>query len=128
MSSSANNATDDARLIVSVAAAPVDSSADVATSGAVAQPITLTNANAMMAAGSAFISASKTVEVRLDMQAVEATSVAVAVALAWLSCAQRTHKKLCLSHLSADFSGVIEFSGIASMFAEHISASAGEAA
>ena len=56
------------------------------------------------------------------MQNVEATSVAVAVALAWLAASTRESKELCLGNLSSDFSGVIEFSGITSMFEEHISA------
>lgn len=99
-----------------------------ATAGAIAESITLQNANAMRAAGERFIASSKTVQVRLDMRAVEATSVAVAVTLAWLGSAARAGKELCLSNLSADFSGVIEFSGITSMFAEHISANAGEPA
>lgn len=95
-----------------------------ATAGVVGAPITLANANAMTHAGERFIADSSTVVVRLDMQNVEATSVAVAVALAWLAVASRAGKELCLSHLNADFSGVVEFSGINSMFAEHISNSA----
>ncbi len=95
--------------------------ADEVRSGIVTTPITLHNANAMSAAGEAFIAASKTLEVRLDMAKVEPSSVAVAVTLAWLGSAQRHGKELCLTSLSADFNGVIEFSGISSMFAEHIS-------
>jgi len=53
------------------------------------------------------------------MHNVEATSVAVAVALAWLAAANRARKELRLNNLSSDFNGVIEFSGIAPMFAEH---------
>jgi len=82
-------------------------------------PITLENANAMTLAGEQFIAASPEALVRLDMKNVEATSVAVAVALAWLAAASHEKKELRLSNLSSDFSGVIEFSGIASMFAEH---------
>ena len=91
--------------------------------GEIAVPVTLSNANAMTAAGEAFITESSASKVSLDMQNVEATSVAVAVALAWLAAAARESKELCLSNLSSDFSGVIEFSGITSMFEEHISAS-----
>lgn len=91
------------------------------TGGAVATPITSNNANAMSAAGEAFIKSSKTVKVELDMAKVAPSSVAVAVALSWLASAQQHSKELCLGNLSADFSGVIEFSGISSMFAEHIS-------
>lgn len=90
--------------------------------GEIAVPVTLANANAMVAAGEAFISGSTAAKVSLDMQNVEATSVAVAVALAWLAAATRESKELCLGNLSSDFSGVIEFSGITSMFEEHISA------
>jgi len=89
--------------------------------GVVDTAITLANANAMSAAGEAFISASDAVQVQIDMTKVAPSSVAVAVALAWLASAQSYRKELCLSNLSTDFSGVIEFSGIASMFAEHIS-------
>jgi len=41
------------------------------------------------------------------------------VALAWLAAANRARKELRLNNLSSDFNGVIEFSGIAPMFAEH---------
>jgi len=95
---------------------------ETATGGVVDTPITLANANAMSAAGDAFIKTNATMQVQLDMAKVAPSSVAVAVALSWLASAQRHRKELCLSNLSADFSGVIEFSGIASMFAEHISA------
>ncbi len=88
--------------------------------GVIDTAITLANANAMSAAGEAFIGATDAVQVQLDMAKVAPSSVAVAVALSWLASAQRHQKELCLSNLSADFSGVIEFSGIAPMFAEHI--------
>ncbi len=106
-------------LIVAVTQATVQGPAT--TAGEVTAPITLTNANAMTNAGEQFIAHSPTVAVKLDMQKVEATSVAVAVALTWLAVASRQGKQLSLSNLSSDFSGVIEFSGISSMFAEHIS-------
>ena len=93
------------------------------TYGAVAVPITLANANALTAAGERFIASSPTIVVGLDMKNVEATSVAVAVALAWLAVASREGKELCLSNLSSDFNGVVEFSGIASMFADHTESS-----
>ena len=52
--------------------------------GTVAVPVTLENANAMASAGEQFINACPETIVSLDMQNVEATSVAVAVALSWL--------------------------------------------
>ncbi len=91
------------------------------TLGTVEVPVTLENANAMALAGEQFITASPEALVRLDMKNVEATSVAVAVALAWLATASQIGKELRLSNLSSDFTGVIEFSGITSMFAEHTS-------
>lgn len=87
--------------------------------GTVAYPVTLDNANAMAQAGKEFIASSSAALVRIDMHNVEATSVAVAVALAWLAAANRARKELRLNNLSSDFNGVIEFSGIAPMFAEH---------
>lgn len=106
------------------ATAPSSLIVTTATGGVVDTAITLANANAMSAAGEAFIEASDSSQVQLDMAKVAPSSVAVAVALSWLASAQRHRKELCLSNLSADFSGVIEFSGIASMFAEHISSDA----
>lgn len=114
----------DNSLIETVASGEDADDAQPSTAGVVRAPITLANANAMTHAGERFIADSSTVVVRLDMQNVEATSVAVAVALVWLAVASRTGKELCLSHLNADFNGVVEFSGINSMFAEHISNSA----
>ena len=109
--------TDQQSLIV---AAKADSG-QVEALGTVEVPVTLENANAMALAGEQFIVKSSEALVRLDMQQVEATSVAVAVALAWLAAAGRVGKELRLSNLSSDFTGVIEFSGITSMFAEHTS-------
>jgi len=93
-------------------------------SGEVLVPITLANANAMAQAGGEFIAASKSPSVQLDMTKVAANTVAVAVTLAWLGQAQSHDKELCLGNLSADFSGVIEFSGISSIFSEHITQNA----
>ena len=88
--------------------------------GLVCAAITVANANAMSDAGDDYIAASPTADVNIDMRNVDATSVAVAVSLAWLASAARHSKALHLSNLSADFNGVIEFSGISSMFADHV--------
>jgi len=63
------------------------SSGQAETLGTVDVPVTLENANAMALAGEQFIDKSSEALVRLDMKNVEATSVAVAVALAWLAAA-----------------------------------------
>lgn len=110
----------DSALIAFTSAADTADTNGALSRGSVSTPITLTNANAMSAAGEAFIAASKTLEVQLDMEKVEPSSVAVAVTLAWLASARRHRKELRLSNLSADFNGVIEFSSITSMFTEHI--------
>jgi hypothetical protein len=107
--------------LIAVTSAESSAGGEDSTSGTVSTAITLSNANAMSAAGEAFIASTKRMRVQLDMAKVEPSSVAVAVTLAWLASAQRHGKQLGLENLGADFSGVIEFSGLSSMFSEHIS-------
>jgi len=96
-----------------------ESPAQAESRGAVTVHVTVENANAMAIAGEEFITTCADDRVCLDMHNVEATSVAVAVALAWLAAANHCNKELRLSNLSSDFSGVIEFSGVTSMFDKH---------
>lgn len=82
----------------------------------VLQPIQWTNAVAMRAAGAALLKESEREEVHIDMSAVAANSIALAVAVSWLGIAREQEQTVRLTNLSDEFIGVIEFSGMADLF------------
>ena len=70
----------------------------------------------MRLAGAALLEQTEREELRFDMSAVAANSIALAVAVSWLGVAQEQQRTLRLTNLSDEFIGVIEFSGLADLF------------
>lgn len=71
---------------------------------------------AVRTAGAQLLRESEREEVHIDMAAVSANSIALAVAVSWLSVAREQEQQVRLVNLSDEFIGVIEFSGLADLF------------
>ena len=84
--------------------------------GRVVEPIEWTNAVAVRDAGARLLAQADREEVLIDMSAVAANSIALAVAVSWLSVARELKRKMRLTNLSDEFIDVIEFSGMAELF------------
>ena len=84
--------------------------------GRVVEPIEWANAVAVRDAGVALVMQGEREEVLIDMSAVAANSIAIAVVVSWLGVARQHKRKVQLTNLSDEFIDVIEFSGMAELF------------